>query len=381
MKDGIERFNYVLGTQSIGARYRFTEEPILIETAAAILEMGSNLLKFSMSDRNTESPQVETERVTLELLATRHPDYRTVLDMPFTYYHIWAYCLTPSQPWSSPECTEYDRQLEYEELCDFVAYLLRAYSGTGKTFYLGHWEGDWLLLQRNVDPEIKPSNEAIRAMIDGLTVRQKAVDDARAQTPHSDVEVYNYAEVNLVQKGLKGGKCVTNSVLPYVPVDYVSYSAYDSTNRVLENSHMMEIALHEALDYIAHHHTKTGSPGCNVWIGEYSVPLELSGTPQRQNVLCTEIAEAGLKWGVRFLLFWEMYNNEVVDGRHRGFWLIDDSGEKQPLYHTHQEFYHQSRNIVRRYAQDFGRTPNPVEFNRHAIHTLERLTDAQLLET
>jgi hypothetical protein len=33
----------VLGTQSIGATYQFTQESLLVETARAILDMGSNL--------------------------------------------------------------------------------------------------------------------------------------------------------------------------------------------------------------------------------------------------------------------------------------------------------------------------------------------------
>jgi len=45
---GAEAFNYIVGTQTIGATYQFTEESVLVETAQAILDMGSNLLKFTM---------------------------------------------------------------------------------------------------------------------------------------------------------------------------------------------------------------------------------------------------------------------------------------------------------------------------------------------
>jgi hypothetical protein len=34
-----------------------------------------------------------------------------------------------------------------------------------------------------------------------------------------------------------------------------------------------------------------------------------------------------------------MYNNEVRDGRQRGFWLIDNEGRKQPAYFTLQKYY------------------------------------------
>src|ERR1017187_9313346 len=45
---GAEAYNYILGTQTIGATYQFTGEDVLVETAQAILDMGSNLLKFTM---------------------------------------------------------------------------------------------------------------------------------------------------------------------------------------------------------------------------------------------------------------------------------------------------------------------------------------------
>jgi hypothetical protein len=38
-------------------------------------------------------------------------------------------------------------------------------------------------------------------------------------------------------------------------------------------------------------------------------------------------------------LYWEMYNNEVRDGRRRGFWLINDEGRRQQVYFTLQKYY------------------------------------------
>ena len=44
-----DTYNYVIGTQTIGAAYQFTKEPKLVETARAILAMGSSTLKFSLT--------------------------------------------------------------------------------------------------------------------------------------------------------------------------------------------------------------------------------------------------------------------------------------------------------------------------------------------
>jgi len=45
---GADAFNYILGTQSIGATYQFTDQPLMVETAHAILDLGSNVLKITM---------------------------------------------------------------------------------------------------------------------------------------------------------------------------------------------------------------------------------------------------------------------------------------------------------------------------------------------
>src|SRR5205807_1448409 len=81
------------------------------------------------------------------------------------------------------------------ELYDLCCYLLRAGSATGKTFYLGHWEGDWELRGRAGSTK-DPSADAISRKILWLNARQKAVDDAKRNTPHEGVDVFCYAEVN-----------------------------------------------------------------------------------------------------------------------------------------------------------------------------------------
>jgi hypothetical protein len=45
---GAAAFNYILGTQSIGATYQFTDQTLMVETAQAILDLGSNVLKITM---------------------------------------------------------------------------------------------------------------------------------------------------------------------------------------------------------------------------------------------------------------------------------------------------------------------------------------------
>lgn len=78
---------------------------------------------------------------------------------------------------------------------------------------MGNWEGDWHL--RWDYDRTKPANpKTIEGMIKWINIRQKAIDDAKKDTPHKDVELYHYLELNLSDLAVNGEDCVTNSVLP-----------------------------------------------------------------------------------------------------------------------------------------------------------------------
>jgi hypothetical protein len=362
----VDAFNYVIGTQTIGAAYQFTEESLLLETARAILDMGSNILKFSMGRdyRRQVMKPTRTDIGTLTELARLEPSYRQVLEMPFAYYLIWTYAFT-SGSWYrglSPE----NQEKEYQELRQFVSHLLRTYSGTGKTFLLGHWEGDWHLrhsLKADLDKEV--TAESIQGMVDWLNVRQKAVDDAKRETPHHDVQLWHYTEVNLVTKvAMAGRPSVTNSVLPKTNVDYVSYSSYDSLGDIANQ-------LPKALDYIEGKlPPKPEVGGKRVFIGEYGFPARRVPEEERDR-RSRQVMRIGVEWGCPFVLCWEMYNNDVKDGQQNGFWLIDDKGAKQPLWHTHHDFYQMSHRFVTDFRQKEGRLPTAEEFRRFAIRILD----------
>jgi len=371
----IDPFNYVLGTQTIGVKYKFTGKTGLVETAERIREMGSNILKISMSKKYCDADYSLSKREDIQSLADlaqNEPSFRTVLNMPFAYYPIWAYCF--SSGWWADGLSEQERESEYREMYSFAVYLLRQYKGSGKTFLIGHWEGDWHLLG-GYDPKKDPNPRAIAGMIDWLNVRQKAIDDAKRDTPAKGVRLYQYTEVNLVQKGMKGGECLVNDVLPYTKVDYVSYSSYDTIN-----PHMGDAgtALHEALDFIESRlPPKEGIKGKRVFIGEYGFPLALTNTPQKQDQYSRDVCRAALEWGCPFVLYWEMYCNENQGGQHRGFWLIDDKNRKQPFYITLQDYYQQSRRFVSEFRTQRGRLPTDAEFGREAVEILRQIDSEQ----
>ena len=352
----VDTYNYVVGTQTIGASYQFTKETRLVETARAILAMGSNTIKLSL----VAEPGMDPKPRSLAEVAERSPSAKILFQIPFMNYLMWV------SPLSSPVGGAFDpRRLEAErrEVYELTCYLLRTYNGTGKSFYLGNWEGDWLLTHTN--PEYEPTTEEVRNMINWANTRQKAVDDARRDTTHAKVNVYYYVEVNRVWDARKGMARVVNKVLPEVNPDFVSYSSYDSQYGDIEKTYA------QALDYIETQlKPKADISGKRVFIGEYGMPQMENGA-NAQDTLARHVMRAGLRWGCPFVLYWEMYNNEVTsDGLQRGFWLIDNQGVKQPVYQTHHGFYKKARSYVATFYSRNKRVPTRVEFGRASLQWL-----------
>ena len=380
----INEFNYIIGTQTVGSKYKFTDETMLVETARQIRSMGSNLLKFSMTPRycgeNYGLPKND-EITTLTKLAQLEPSVKTVLDMDFKYYHIWAYGFSQYTP--EPEGEKIDtNQIKfikgysdryanalYKELYDFASYLLTTYNNSGKVFYLGHWEGDWHL-RWNYNKNTPVNTKTLEGMLKWEKVRQKAIDDAKQDVKHEKVEMYNYIEVNQVMIGLDNSqKCVTNAIVNKINPDYVSYSAYDATNPY-KTEEALNANLKRALDYIeAHLQPKTNIPeGKRVWIGEYGNPAKIYNE-EMQDIRSRWTIKAGLEWGTPFILYWELYNNEIdkTTGEHGGYWLIDSEGDKKKIWYTHNSYYNEAKKYLQDYVDEYGELPEISKFQNAAV--------------
>jgi len=348
----VDRFNYVVGTQTIGASYQFTTQPRLIETAQAIREMGSSVIKFTMDRNGTGTFQ------SLRDVAANNPIIKQIFAMPFAHYVLWAYPINRKK-------TNQDDSSRNEELYDLCCYLLRAFRGTGKSFYLGHWEGDWEI-RGDAGSKKDPTADAISRKIRWLNARQKAVDDAKHDTPHDDVDIFCYAEANLVRDAMQGRPAMANAVIPHTNIDYVSYSSYDTTNQ-----HTAELG--EVLDFIESKlPPKPAIKGKRVWIGEYGFAAR-HYTPQQQNEKSREVMKAALRWGCPFILYWEMYNNEVKEGKQIGYWLIDDKNVKQPVYYTHRRLCEFGRQFVADGIKSTKYPPSFDDYRQAAIGFLNKL--------
>ncbi len=358
----VRAYNMRLGSQAFGCKYQFTTNNAAVEQAEHLVKMGSDIVKF-----NLEPGPQRKELKTLAACVQANPAYSRLFDMPFHHYFAWtSVAAQPNNYWHKGTNPEMDR-LVYEEIRELTRYLLTRYNGTGKKFYLGNWEGDWLLLGTGMHGTNNPPPEAVLGMRSWLNARQQAVDDAKRDTPHRDVDVFHYVEVNRVRDAVrkKPGSNIrlVNAVLPFVPdIDYVSYSSYDAQN-------LKEPELFKTLDYIVAN-TPTNKAavitGRRLFVGEYGFGGG-KRTPEEQLEPTRAYLVSLLRWGVPFALFWQVYNNE--EGNF--FCLIDAQGKPTPCYELHQRFLKAARGRVADFKQRCGRLPTDDEFTTLALPLLE----------
>lgn len=368
----LEDYNFIIGTQAISGKYKFTDQHILVEQAAQIRAMGSNILKISLGKNYPVTYKIKkdsTIQTTLDLIKKKKA-YKKVLDMDFKYIMAWVHTLTEAK-WGDGLTFLEEKQL-YQEMYDLTVYLLQTYNNSGKTFMLGNWEGDWLLNGEGKSKK-EPSDEKLQAMIDWMNLRQKAIDDAKKATPHENVTVFHYVEVNLVIKGIRGKKCFTSHVLPEINPDLVSYSAYEA---IYKNTYKkIKGTLNRTLNYIESQlQKKKGIPfQRRVFIGEYGYTIQ-KNTPQQQKERAHRVILAAVELDVPFVLYWQMYNNVYRPQLEtKGFSLISEAGYKKPVYHLHADFYKKMNNYLKEYKAKNGIYPKHKEFKKEAIAVLNEL--------
>lgn len=370
-------YNYILGTQAIGGSYQFGKGNRLIEQAENVRDMGSNLLKISLAQGAApnygSADAARKAKATLEYVEAA-PALQQALDMDFTYYQAWVHSFTGANWRDGVDMIE-ARQY-YDEMYALTAWLLKRYSGTGKVFLLGNWEGDWMLLGRQ-DREADPSPTAVAGMIAWMKIRQLAVDNARAAVAHKDVAVYHYIEVNLVRKAMAGRISMALSVLPEVNPDLVSYSAYEAIKQSPQPDLIsIRKPLEQTLAWLESQlPPKDGVPfRRRVFIGEYGYHAEKSKpqTVKQQYMKSRFVMQSAVALDLPFALIWQMYNNEYAEnGTSKEMSLIDESGRKRALYALHQTYLGEMQSFVAQSCRDTGNVPSPAAFRMRALEVLK----------
>lgn len=372
-------FSTSVGTQTIGVRYQFTDESALVETAKEIQELGCDTLKIAVTPKYADDYLMEKDpaiKSALDLVR-RKPEFKQVFEMPFRNVMLWLYPFSDKKSgFYKGFIPEAEADAVYREIYEFTEYLLKTYSGSGKSFFIGNWEGDWHMLKEQYDYELDPVPEAIRGAIEWFNLRQKAIADALRDTPHQNVNVYYYIELNHVRKSMENERpTIVNAVLPHIKTDFVSWSSYDVTTKAaMRGGEEGRKTVLDALDYIEKHLPPSDISGKRVFVGEYGFNLHNVDDPEAQKECAERIMQWSLEWGCPFILYWELYCNEVEKstGEHRGYWLIDKDGEKQPAWDLHRDFLKKANRFVRIFEKRNGRLPTQAEYNQEAASWFEK---------
>jgi hypothetical protein len=256
-RDQFLQIPFQAGVTHVDGKYGFTQNNFLLEGSTRISSSGSDAIFIYLEPKfRTRYPDksnapfwpAEDPHSLVELAQTA--PYRAVFDLPFRTFVITAYSFAGADQIQNFATDPTLATLEEQEFYDLTFYLLTTYAGTGKTFILKHWEGDYIGLQGfDTTKDISPN--MVDAMTIWLTARQRGVTRARNDAGNlAGVGVFHAVEMSRVLDYSRSGMTrVVNAVIPAVKADMASYSSYDAT---LQGSDAASaaVATNEALNVI-----------------------------------------------------------------------------------------------------------------------------------
>jgi hypothetical protein len=368
----LEDYNFVLGTNSFPTKYQFTKDSKLIEQAKQTKALGSNIFKTTISNKKLKDYGLKmSDAYDIMQVIEQIPDYEQIFNMDFKYFFFWIHTATGVK-WKKGISKKEEIEL-YEEMFNFTKYLLEKYNDTGKTFMIGNWEGDWLLHGEG-NRDKTPSKETVENMTKWFQIRQRAIEDAKIKTTSVNVNVFHYIEVNLAVKGMEGKTCITKDILPNVDVDFVSYSSYESSKK--KDYQTNRESLTKVLNYIESQlKPKEGLPfKRRVFIGEYGGHAfdDKPQTHLKQFDNVKDIMQIALEEDLPFALHWQLYNNEYTkDGKSKNMSLINEDGQKRPMYYLHQNYYMQLNDYLKNFKIQHLTYPSHENFKKQALGILD----------
>ncbi|MEN6425775.1 MAG: hypothetical protein ABFE13_10455 [Phycisphaerales bacterium] len=333
-----------VGVVHVAGRYHLTDKDFLNEGADQILALGSRVIKVWFYGKRHEHPNgvypYNSEWPVVDSLVegAQTPYFKGLFDKPFTTYIMVVTALGRDDGYWRTGISDVQKADEQRQFYELAKHLLTAYKGTGKTFVLQHWEGDWMV-RGNFDAQAEPTELAVKSMIEWLNARQAGVNRARQEVGQQGVHVYHATEVNRVVQSMRQDfPNMVTRVLPHTHLDLVSYSAWDSATEHYADPNV----LREALDFIAAHTPDSPDFGSrNVYIGEFGMP-ESGYTLDQIRTAIPNAVRTGLDWGCPYVVYWQLYCNELKDPNAkppvksndvvRGFWLIRPDGSKSWLW-------------------------------------------------
>ncbi len=361
----------IVGVTHVAGRYHLTGKDFLNEGADQILALGSRVIKVwfwaGVSGRVPESYPYNSQWPKAESLVAgaQTPYFKDLFRKPFTTYILVVASLGRDEAYWRKGITDAQKKDEQRQFYELTKYLLTQYRGTGKTFVLQHWEGDWLV-RGNYKGDREPASAALANMVEWLNARQAGVNQARQEVGQQGVHVYHAAEVNRVVQSMRTGfPNLVNKVLPHTHLDLVSYSAWDSATEHYSDPSI----LRDALDFIAANAPDSADFGNrNVYVGEFGMPENIYPLEQIRTAIPNAV-QTGLDWGCPYIVYWQLYCNELKDPNAKtplvgathaspvqvqGFWLIRPDGTKAWTWDYFRNLFTAPNQPARSARRDLG---------------------------
>jgi hypothetical protein len=219
-----------IGAAHAAGNYYFTSKPFLIEGAEAIRAMGSKVIKvFLDPSKYPYNSQWANCPNLVDVLSTQY--FKDIFSMDFEKYVLQAHWNTADKSdWIDGVDLQEKEEIE-KNYYDAAKYLLSAYSGTSKKFFLEHWEADWFV--NGTPPEfnrLKHLSEsqkqiAYRGFLDYLAARHRGVEKAKKEITNSSAKVFSAVEIACISKYPEIFRLIDH--MDEVKADYISYSMYE----------------------------------------------------------------------------------------------------------------------------------------------------------
>lgn len=317
-RNQILQMPFKAGVAHVGGNYGFTQDNFLIEGANRIMSLGADSIFVYMEPQyssrypqNTNGPFWPTPApATLTQLAQTAP-YRALFNMPFKLFVLTANSFSTHDDMDSFQTNPDWAEFEEQEFYDVTRYLYSTYAGTGKSFILKNWEGDYRALGFGHNTEDIPLNK-IDAMNIWMSARQRGISRGRADSGEpAGVGIFHAVELARVLDYTDSGlRRLINATLPVVKADMVSYSSYDSSASGADAA-STRTAMNEALNAIKSlAPDPLGFGNKRILISEYGLfenrPDHVGAVTWRTNT----ILETSQAAGILGAFFWQIFDNE-----------------------------------------------------------------------
>jgi hypothetical protein len=249
-----------------------------------------------------------------------------------------------SRPWGAAE-----EKAEYEQVRALAELVLSRYGGSEKTVIVSNSEADSRL--EEIADYTGSREIAIRNLTERQRTRYRAISEARAAHPEAKLRLLSAFEISLVNariregkggdfvrgpgaKNADGGFNALHDIVPHVPFDVLSYSAYETTNSPYETANPDTAAKDVTARLVRDLSLLKQAAGKPIMIGELGFARDLfdglptGGAEDRLRAALAAIEQAQ----PAYVVFWQAFDGPDQGAGYYKFGLLEpDTGMQAVL--------------------------------------------------